>query len=155
MIRRSLSLSALLFACASPTPTIVDDKDSGLPSDDLGEVGLPGRDGGPVRCTAGQILCSGNTQYTCDSAGMAVGQMDCRAGTTCFTSIGCRVCMPGLSRCSPTTGMESQTQTCAMDGSGWSNGPVCNAGEGLTCVGGRCVSPVSYTHLTLPTSDLV
>ena len=48
--------------------------------------------------------------------------------------------MPGLSRCSPTTGMESQTQTCAMDGSGWSNGPVCNAGEGLTCVGGRCVS---------------
>jgi hypothetical protein len=140
MIRRALGFSLLLLACTSPSPTIIDDKDSGVPSDDLGEVGLPSRDSGSGRCTTGQILCSGNTQYTCDDQGMAVGQMDCRAGTTCFTGVGCRTCMPGLSRCAPETGREAQTQTCAMDGSGWSNGPMCNGAEGLTCVGGRCVS---------------
>jgi hypothetical protein len=48
--------------------------------------------------------------------------------------------MPGLSRCAIAPGMEQQTETCAMDGSRWMPGAGCNGAEGLTCVGGRCVS---------------
>lgn len=36
--------------------------------------------------------------------------------------------------------MESVTQTCAADGSRWMPGAACSGAEGLTCVGGRCVS---------------
>ncbi|MFO0609673.1 MAG: IgGFc-binding protein [Polyangiales bacterium] len=140
MIRPALASALLVAACSNAPPPIVKDDDGGAPRDDLGDVGLPGQDAGPTRCTPGQILCSGNTQYTCDADGQPVGQRDCASGTTCFTGVGCRVCMPGLSRCATTPGMEQQTETCAMDGSRWTPGVACSGAEGLTCVGGRCVS---------------
>lgn len=140
MMRLVSGVVLLAAACSQTPPVIVDDGDGGFPPDDLGDVLLPGRDAGPLRCTPGQVLCSGNTQYTCDSDGQPVGQRDCPTGTTCFMGVGCRVCMPGLSRCSPTPGMQQHTETCAMDGSRWMPGAVCSDAEGLMCVGGRCVS---------------
>jgi len=56
MIRRALSLSALLFACSSPPPTIIEDKDSGLPGDDLASGSINFADpGASSRITSGAV----------------------------------------------------------------------------------------------------
>ena len=138
---RPLAVVALLSlpACASkPPPDInIPDDDAGTtPTDD---IGLPGRDATSTRCTPGQVLCTGNTQYTCDDRGNPVAMQDCAAGTTCFPNIGCRACMPGMSRCNPATGRENTIQTCRTDGSGWQDGAACSATDGQSCSAGRCV----------------
>ncbi len=139
MQRNALALCGLvgLLGCTSQPPPSYgpDDGDAGPQGD-----GGPSFDNGPQRCRPGMILCSGNQRYECNDMGEAINQMDCASGTTCFPNIGCRVCMPGLSRCGITAGHEQQVETCRADGGGWTPGPMCDGASGQACVGGRCVS---------------
>jgi hypothetical protein len=134
--RNRLCLWALaaIVGCTSQPPSVVYDGDA-----DTGDAG-PLFDNGPQRCTVGAILCSGNRRYECGADGEAVAAMDCPAGTLCFAGLGCRVCMPGLSRCGITAGREQQVESCRADGGGWNPGPTCDTAQGMACTGGRCAS---------------
>ncbi len=143
----ALTCLALAFGCTASPGIIYDEKDGGSnPPPGDGSVVRPDT-GTPGRCVQGTIYCEGNTQYTCDADGQRSGSTPCTAGRTCFPGVGCRVCMPGLNRCNPAAGREQQIQTCAADGSSWTDGPTCNAGEGQTCAGGRCAGRCDQSAL--------
>ena len=134
-------LLALSLSCTSKPPAVIVDDDSGVD-----DSGLPrfdtgtSPDGTSGRCTPGMILCSGNQRYECNDMGESINQMACPSGTLCFAGVGCRTCMPNLSRCGVAAGHEQQIETCRADGTAWVPGATCDGAQGQTCVGGRCVS---------------
>jgi hypothetical protein len=99
----------------------------------------------PSRCVAGAIYCTADTQYTCDEAGAVVDQHACAAPTPlCFPGRGCLACAPSSARCDPAN--PRRVQTCRADGSGYTDGPLCEA-EGETCNAGVCVDRCSDSAL--------
>ncbi len=88
-------------------------------------------------CSPGQVYCSGNDSYECDSSGNVINRMACpTSAPNCFPGHGCLECNPSTSRCNPTNAQ--QIQTCRTDGSGWVDGAVCNSSSGSMCNGGVC-----------------
>ncbi len=88
-----------------------------------------------VPCSAGDIVCAGNTAKTCDGHGGYSDVTDCSAtSTVCATLLGCVTCIPDTGSCKGNT-----SQVCKQDGSGYTT-VDCDPLEGLTCDAstGRC-----------------
>jgi len=128
----SLAFPLLLLACTVNRQQILQPEDGG--PDVAGAM-----DGPPVGCVPGRIYCAGAMSYRCDEAGQVVDETPCTGVTnTCIEGMGCRGCTAGMTRCDPSNPQRSQT--CRADGSGFTDGPLCEANNGETCVAGRCAS---------------
>src|ERR1700689_219028 len=123
--------AALLAACSAGGGMMLHDSGSGSDAD---------ADAGP--CQQGQFSCLGNQARACNGDGGFTGTTDCASlNLVCAPVVGCRVCVPNSTQCSPTD--PGTTQLCAADGSGWSDDTTCDSSMGLACVDGACVNPCS------------
>ena len=141
--------SVLPFACAAalgcadpPRPLVA--ADAGARPDVVSRLDAAAPDA-PSLCVAGTLYCEADTQYTCDERGAVVDRHACAAPTPlCVQGRGCLACNPGSTRCDPA--MPRRAQTCLADGSGYTEGTVCD-GEGQTCNAGACVDRCSDSAL--------
>jgi len=88
-------------------------------------------------CTPGSVNgCYSMTAINkCNSDGTAYIPVNCAEGEKCADGVcGTFICMPGQAVCLD----NKTTQSCLDNGSGWGPGEPCP--EGLTCVGGKCLS---------------
>ncbi len=126
----AVALASVMGACADEQNFI-----DGRRGDAAGGEGGGDDSGGP--CLRGQFTCAGPTALECDGNGGTTQRIDCNAmGLQCVNRLGCRVCTPNANRCDPMNA--SQTQSCAADGSAWTNGALCDGASGRTCVAGTC-----------------
>ncbi|MEZ4406004.1 MAG: hypothetical protein R3A52_05965 [Polyangiales bacterium] len=131
------TLSLGLAACSA-------EPDRWIPVRDSGTSGT--LDGGRTSCDPSQIYCNGNETYTCAEDGTVLTRQTCSGATPiCAPGVGCRVCVPGTSRCDPSS--PNRAQTCAPDGRSYSDGIACNEADGEMCVSGACVSRCSDSAL--------
>lgn len=138
MKRATLLAWATLAACSAEPERWIPVRDSGTNS----RVDS----GGPTRCDPAQIYCNGNETYTCAEDGTVLTRQACTGATpVCAPGVGCRVCVPGASRCDPSN--PSRAQTCAPDGRSFSDGVTCDEADGEQCVSGACVSRCSDSAL--------
>lgn len=139
VLLRCVALSSVLVACSAEPDRWIPIRDSGTNNGRIDG-------GGPTRCNVGQIYCNGNEAYTCGDDGMVLTRQTCSGATpTCAPGAGCRVCVPGSSRCDPSS--PNRGQTCAPDGMSYSAGVTCNDADGEQCVAGACVSRCSDSAL--------
>jgi hypothetical protein len=137
MLPRRLLVSVCVMAlgCADPPRPLLR-ADAGATADVERRIDVPPPDA-PSLCVPGTIYCQGDAQYTCDAEGNVVDRRACAAPTPlCVQGRGCLACNPGASRCDPA--MPARAQTCRDDGSGYTEGTLCEA-EGQTCNAGACV----------------
>ena len=98
-------------------------------------AGSAGAGGSSQGCTAGTILCDGNTKKVCDGNGGYSETVACPG--VCTDTIGCTVCSPGVGTCDGTN-----AKVCKGDGSGET---VTMCDPKLGCAGGQCVSACTGT----------
>ncbi|MDB4927890.1 MAG: hypothetical protein JWM10_374 [Myxococcaceae bacterium] len=134
---------ALALGCADE-PRPLTRPDAGAVADVVSRIDATPADA-PSLCVAGTIYCDADTQYTCDEAGAVVDRRACAApAPLCFPGRGCLACAPNSARCDPAD--PRRVQTCRADGSGYTEGPRCEA-EGETCNAGVCVDRCSDSAL--------
>ncbi len=85
----------------------------------------------------GELICDGETAVQCDSAGDIASTEECDTanGWHCWPGYGCMWCYPGTRWCDGDDVME-----CTADGQGGTVVETCDAGQGMVCDGGACIS---------------
>ncbi len=128
----------LLASCSTrpPEEVPIEKPDSGTIN---GDVPINPMDRPVTVCLPGRTYCSGSMSYQCNAEGQVINETQCTgAMSTCVENVGCRACVPNMTRCDPMN--PQRLQTCRADGSGFDSGATCNANNGETCNAGRCVS---------------
>lgn len=117
------------------TPTTSDGPDD---DDADASASAPGtaEESGEGPCPAGEIVCAGDVAQTCDGEGGFSGEEQC--DVSCAPGLGCVACVPGTSKCTPTT-----LEVCNEDGTEWVDEGLCDPLLGLECdePSGTCVGP--------------
>ncbi|MCA9600400.1 MAG: hypothetical protein KC417_00155, partial [Myxococcales bacterium] len=121
---------AFLVACGGGGGSKPGDMDGGV-------------DDGSFKCTSNDsVACIDGVHYSCESAGaeglgLKVKTEDCEAkGLSCFSDLGCKLCMPDLLGCN-----EGNVARCKSDGSAWDLVEECDPEKTLVCYTGQCQDP--------------